>query len=111
MSRCMKKMSALVQTLALAGLTCLVVGAAQAAEVRLRILETTDLHMNLLSYDYYQDKGTDQYGLDRTISLIKAARAEAPNSLLLIKQLLFCKFRELILGCCAYAPNQGFMFR
>ena len=83
MSRCMKKMSALVQTLALAGLTCLVVGAAQAAEVRLRILETTDLHMNLLSYDYYQDKGTDQYGLDRTISLIKAARAEAPNSLLL----------------------------
>lgn len=28
-----------------------------------------------------------------------------------IKQLLFCKFRELILGCCAYAPNQGFMFR
>ncbi len=83
MSRCMKKMSALVQTLALAGLPCLVVGAAQAAEVRLRILETTDLHMNLLSYDYYQDKGTDQYGLDRTISLIKAARAEAPNSLLL----------------------------
>jgi hypothetical protein len=29
----------------------------------------------------------------------------------LIKQLLFCKFRELILECCAYAPNQGFMFR
>lgn len=56
--------------------------AAQAAEVRLRILETTDVHMNLLSYDYYQDKATDQYGLARTISLIKAARAEAPNSLL-----------------------------
>jgi len=27
-----------------------------AAEVKLRILETTDLHMNLLSYDYYQDR-------------------------------------------------------
>jgi 2',3'-cyclic-nucleotide 2'-phosphodiesterase/3'-nucleotidase len=50
--------------------------------VRLRILETTDVHMNLLSYDYYQDKTTDQYGLARAISLIKAARAEAPNSLL-----------------------------
>ena len=55
---------------------------AGAAEVRLRILETTDLHMSLLSYDYYQDKPTDQYGLDRTLSLIKAARAEVPNSLL-----------------------------
>ena len=55
---------------------------AQATEVRLRLLETTDLHMNLMSYDYYQDKPTDQYGLDRTVSLIKAARAEAPNSLL-----------------------------
>ncbi len=55
---------------------------AQAAEVRLRVMETTDLHMNLLSYDYYQDKPTDQYGLARTVSLIKAARAEVPNSLL-----------------------------
>lgn len=57
-------------------------GGLQAAEVRLRLLETTDLHMNLLSYDYYQDKDTDQYGLARTVSLIKAARAEVPNSLL-----------------------------
>ena len=55
---------------------------AGATEVRLRILETTDVHMNLLSYDYYQDKVTDQYGLSRTLSLIKAARAQAPNSLL-----------------------------
>ena len=56
--------------------------AAPAAEVKLRILETTDLHMNLLAYDYYRDVPTDQYGLARTITLIKAARAEAPNSLL-----------------------------
>jgi 2',3'-cyclic-nucleotide 2'-phosphodiesterase/3'-nucleotidase len=55
---------------------------AQATEVRLRILETTDLHMHLLGYDYYQDKSTDQYGLSRTLSLIKAARAEVPNSML-----------------------------
>jgi 2',3'-cyclic-nucleotide 2'-phosphodiesterase/3'-nucleotidase len=67
------------------GLGCfalLLSSAGQGAEVRLRILETTDVHMNLLSYDYYQDKTTDQYGLARAISLIKAARAEAPNSLL-----------------------------
>ena len=55
---------------------------AVAAELKLRILETTDVHMNLLSYDYYQDKATDQYGLSRAISLIKAARGEAVNSLL-----------------------------
>jgi 2',3'-cyclic-nucleotide 2'-phosphodiesterase/3'-nucleotidase len=54
----------------------------RAEQVQLRVLETTDLHMNLLSYDYYQDKPTDQYGLSRTVSLIKAARAEAANSLL-----------------------------
>ena len=67
------------------GLGCsalLLCSAGQGAEVRLRILETTDVHMNLLSYDYYQDKTTDQYGLSRAMSLIKAARAEAPNSLL-----------------------------
>lgn len=55
--------------------------ALHAAELKLRILETTDVHMNLLNYDYYQDKATDDYGLAKTVSLIKAARAEAPNSL------------------------------
>jgi 2',3'-cyclic-nucleotide 2'-phosphodiesterase/3'-nucleotidase len=66
-----------------AGIAGLVfVSASFAAEVRLRIMETTDVHMNLLSYDYYQDKPTEQYGLSRAISLIKAARAEAANSLL-----------------------------
>lgn len=58
------------------------VGVSVAAEVRLRILETTDVHMNLLSYDYYQDKATDRFGLDRAITLIKSARTEAANSLL-----------------------------
>ena len=55
---------------------------AQAAEIRVRILETTDVHMHLLNHDYYQDKVTDEYGLAKTWSLIKAARAEVPNSLL-----------------------------
>jgi len=53
-----------------------------AAELKLRLLETTDVHMHLVNYDYYQDKPTDEYGLALTASLIRAARAEAKNSLL-----------------------------
>ena len=67
----------------LAGLALLLAAvSSEAAELKLRILETTDVHMNLLNYDYYQDKPTDEYGLAKTISLIKAARAESKNSLL-----------------------------
>ena len=63
---------------------CLALGGpVSAAELQVRLLETTDLHMNLLSYDYYQDKATDQYGLSRAATLIRAARAEMPNSLLI----------------------------
>jgi len=63
-------------------LAALLAGTAHAAELKLRLLQTSDLHMNLLNYDYYQDKATDEYGLAKTVSLIKAARAEARNSLL-----------------------------
>ena len=55
---------------------------ASGSELTLRILETTDVHMNLLNYDYYQDKSTEQFGLAKTVTLIKAARTEAANSLL-----------------------------
>ncbi len=55
---------------------------AQAAELRLRLLETTDLHMNLVNHDYYQDKATDNFGLAKTATLIKAARAEVKNTML-----------------------------
>lgn len=58
------------------------VSAADAAKVKLRIMETTDIHDNLLNYDYYSDKETDQYGLAKTATLIKKAREEAKNSLL-----------------------------
>ncbi len=65
---------------------CVVVGIAPTATwaqtLKLRLLQTTDLHMNLVNYDYYQDKATDEYGLAKTASLIKAARAQAPNTLL-----------------------------
>ncbi len=63
-------------------LLCLLLPAAWAQQIKLRILETTDLHMNLLGYDYYQDKAVEDYGLERTATLIKAARAEVRNHLL-----------------------------
>jgi len=53
-----------------------------AQTIQLRILETTDVHMNLVGWDYYQDKPIEDFGLDRTATLIKAARAEATNTLL-----------------------------
>ena len=55
---------------------------ASAQTIKLRILGTTDVHMSLMAYDYYQDKVADDYGLARTATLMKAARAEVKNSLL-----------------------------
>ena len=55
---------------------------AWAQQLKLRLLETTDLHMVLMDYDYDQDKPSGEYGLARTATLIKAARAEVKNSLL-----------------------------
>ncbi|MWC26823.1 bifunctional 2',3'-cyclic-nucleotide 2'-phosphodiesterase/3'-nucleotidase [Paenibacillus sp. MMS18-CY102] len=56
--------------------------ASAGATVMLRVLETTDLHVNLMNYDYFADKPTVEYGLTKTATLIKQARAESPNSLL-----------------------------
>jgi len=50
--------------------------------VKLRIMETTDLHVNILPYDYYRDAADDTVGLARTATIVKTARAEAKNSLL-----------------------------
>src|SRR3954447_12764312 len=56
---------------------------AAANQAHLRIMETTDIHVNLLPYDYYADKPNDTMGLSRTASLIGATRAEATNSMLI----------------------------
>jgi 2',3'-cyclic-nucleotide 2'-phosphodiesterase / 3'-nucleotidase len=55
---------------------------AQAPRLKLRLLETTDLHVSVVPYDYFRDKPDDTVGLAKTAALIKAARAEARNSLL-----------------------------
>ncbi|MER9337647.1 bifunctional 2',3'-cyclic-nucleotide 2'-phosphodiesterase/3'-nucleotidase [Mesorhizobium sp. M0293] len=56
---------------------------AQGNQAHLRIMETTDIHVNVLPYDYYADKANDTLGLSRTASLIDAVRKEAVNSMLI----------------------------
>jgi 2',3'-cyclic-nucleotide 2'-phosphodiesterase / 3'-nucleotidase / 5'-nucleotidase len=45
-------------------------------EVQLRILGTTDIHTHIANYDYYKDAQTNEFGLAKTATLIKQARAE-----------------------------------
>ncbi|WP_426447214.1 bifunctional 2',3'-cyclic-nucleotide 2'-phosphodiesterase/3'-nucleotidase [Siccibacter colletis] len=63
-------------------LATLIAGSVHAATVDLRILETTDLHSNMMDFDYYKDAPTEKFGLVRTASLINVAREEATNSVL-----------------------------
>lgn len=50
--------------------------------VNLRIIETTDIHSNIVNFDYYKGASTNAYGLSKAASLIKQVRTEAENSLL-----------------------------
>lgn len=59
------------------------VSASESSSLKLRLLQTTDLHTNILNYDYYQDKETDEFGLVKTATLIKQAREEVANSILI----------------------------
>ena len=56
--------------------------AAQNATAQLALLETTDLHYYARSYNYYADKEDKTVGLERTATLIRKARADFPNNLL-----------------------------
>jgi len=49
----------------------------------LALLETTDLHTNVMSYDYFKLAEDKSLGFERVATLISAARAEFPNTLLL----------------------------
>ncbi|MBG9495190.1 bifunctional 2',3'-cyclic-nucleotide 2'-phosphodiesterase/3'-nucleotidase [Bacillus thuringiensis] len=50
--------------------------------VKLRILETSDIHVNLMNYDYYQTKTDNKVGLVQTATLVNKAREEVKNSVL-----------------------------
>ncbi|MFP3917885.1 bifunctional 2',3'-cyclic-nucleotide 2'-phosphodiesterase/3'-nucleotidase [Lysinibacillus telephonicus] len=50
--------------------------------VSLRILGTSDIHTNIMNYDYYKDTESNSLGLVKTATLIKQAQKENSNSLL-----------------------------
>ncbi|MFT5759078.1 MAG: 2',3'-cyclic-nucleotide 2'-phosphodiesterase/3'-nucleotidase [Alteromonadaceae bacterium] len=55
---------------------------AQGTKIEVRLLETTDIHANLLNYNYFSDKPDDKVGLVKTAGLIHQAREQASNTLL-----------------------------
>jgi 2',3'-cyclic-nucleotide 2'-phosphodiesterase/3'-nucleotidase len=55
---------------------------ALAAELKITLLATTDLHGNLFPYDYYTAQPAAR-GLAKIATLIQTARAENPNNLLI----------------------------
>ncbi len=55
---------------------------ADGARAEIGILETTDLHTNVMSYDYFKLADDSSLGLERAATLVKAARNDFPNSLL-----------------------------
>ncbi|HEX7063679.1 MAG TPA: bifunctional 2',3'-cyclic-nucleotide 2'-phosphodiesterase/3'-nucleotidase [Bacillales bacterium] len=57
--------------------------ASDGSTVQLRLMETTDIHVHLVNYNYYQDKPTNQFGLAMTATLIKQARSQVQNSMLI----------------------------
>ena len=56
--------------------------AAEGTRATLAILETTDIHSNVLSYDYYKLAEDTSLGFERMATLIAEARRQYPNSLL-----------------------------
>jgi len=56
---------------------------AAANQAHLRLMETTDIHVAVLPYDYYADKPNDTMGLARVASIMAEVRAEATNSMLM----------------------------
>lgn len=52
------------------------------ANVDFRIMETTDVHTNLMNYDYYKNAETDTVGLVKTATLVHEARKENKNNVL-----------------------------
>src|SRR5689334_14041775 len=52
------------------------------ARAELAVLETSDLHSNVVGYDYFKLAEDPSLGLDRTAALIAQARRDFPNTLL-----------------------------
>ncbi len=57
-------------------------GLATGTRATLAILESTDIHSNVLSYDYYKLAEDDSLGFERMASLVAEARKQYTNTLL-----------------------------
>lgn len=62
----------------------------QDVRVKLRVLATTDLHMHVLSYNYQTDQEGYGQGFAHTASLIRQARQEVDNAILVDNGDLLC---------------------
>ena len=56
--------------------------AVEPIQATLAILESTDIHSNILSYDYYKLAEDDSLGFGRMATLVREARKEYANTLL-----------------------------
>ena len=51
------------------------------SHAHIALIETTDLHSNVMSYDYFKLSDDKTIGFERAATLIRQARSEFPNSL------------------------------
>ena len=56
---------------------------ADGTRATIALLETSDLHSNIRSYDYFKLAEDKSYGFERTAALIQQARSEFANNVLL----------------------------
>lgn len=54
----------------------------EGTRAQLVVLESTDIHSNIRSYDYFKLAEDDSLGFERMATLVRQARAEFPNTLL-----------------------------
>lgn len=64
-------------------LTLAIIGNAQSSTVDLQILETSDIHSNLMDYDFYKGENTEKFGFVRTASLIHKMKEKNINTVLI----------------------------
>lgn len=56
--------------------------AAASATVNMRLIETSDVHMHLMNFNYLNDQADESIGLVKAASLIKQAQQQQPNNIL-----------------------------
>ena len=74
-------------------LATLIAASVNAATVDLRIMETTDLHSNMMDFDYYKDAATEKFGLVRTATLIERPARKSKTACWSITAMLFREVR------------------